>query len=286
MASRGTLAALALALLSIQPTTASSAIVQKWQTPGGTGYVLYSQVGDLNSDGTFDLLTGEFQAGGVVKLALRSGATGAILAQTAGTYQPQTFWIGNLEPTNDDNEIMFSDTPTAKLNCLQYTTGNSTLAVRWSYVPTPSGVPTKWNFIDLDGNGYLSFVFKDETGGSNKYFVRDYNGVLVSTIDLAATAPSGAGWNSSLYADDYDQDGRQEILIDYRYSGSPNQDVFYVYESNAPEPGAPADAARESRPMSHALPAVRRIEQVNGIWAEAGHTEIGSSTAPRMVELP
>lgn len=283
---RGTFPALALAALVALPTIASSAIVQKWQTPNGTGYILFSQIGDLNADSQYELLTGEFQAGGVVKVALRSGATGAILAQTAGTYLPTKFWIQNLDPSNGDRaEIIFSEASTGKLTCLSYTTGNSTLAVRWNYMPTPSGVPSKWAFADFDGTGNLYFFFKDESGGSTKYFVRDNNGTLQATFDLT-TAPVGSGWSSSLFVNDYDLIGRSNVMVDYHYSGVPDQDVLYVFHSNVPGPGIESAAEGARSAHTHPRPAARTIEQVNGAWVESGPAESEARATQGAVRLP
>lgn len=282
---RTTFPALALAALVALPTIASSAIVQKWQTPPGTGYILFAQIGDLNSDGHYELLTGELQAAGVVKVALRSGATGAILAQTVGTYSPTKFWIQNLEVSNDQAEVIFSETTTGKLTCLSYTTGNSTLAVRWSYMPTPSGVPSKWVFADFDGTGSLYFFFKDESGGSTKYLVRDNNATLQATFDLT-TAPVGSGWSSSLFVNDYDLVGRANVMVDYHYAGSPNQDVLYVFHSNVPGPGIESAAEGARSAGTHTRPAARTIEQVNGAWVESGPAESEARATQGAVRLP
>jgi len=65
----------------------------------------------------------------------------------------------------------------------------------------------------------------------------------VTTIDLGNSAPSGNTWNCQLRPDDYDLDGRQELMIDYYGHASggleADHDVVYVWESNAPEPARP-----------------------------------------------
>jgi hypothetical protein len=223
-------------VLSLLPTLASGAIVQKWQA--SSLYALVAQVGDINDDGVYDLVTVEAST---LKVALRSGTTGALVAQSAGAYAPaEELWIQNVDADNDA-EIIFNDVNTGNLVCLQYN-GTSTLAVRWNYKPTPNGVPPTWEFADLDGNGQLYLVFKDEVDFT-KWYVRDNNGVLVSTITLAA-APSGAGWVRDVSVDDYDFDGRQEILIDYHHVGTFAPDAVYVYESNAPAaPGIATDVS-------------------------------------------
>src|SRR5262245_62031090 len=121
---RRLLAAFVLASLLV-PAFASAAIVQKW-TSGATTYAWESQVsGDLNGDGTYDLVTIEAPAGGMSKIGIRSGSTGALLAQTAGTYQsPAKFWLANVDADNDV-EILFSDQATGKINCVEYTAGSS-----------------------------------------------------------------------------------------------------------------------------------------------------------------
>jgi len=251
MSHRKRLVAFALASLLV-PALASAAIVQKWASPQSTWVWMDEFYGDLDGDNHLDLVTLEPQAGNVVKFGIRSGSTGALLAQTAGTYQsPNGFWLANVDADND-YEILFSDQATGKINCLEYTVGSSTLTSRFSYVPTPAGVPTRWEFVDFDGNGHLYLVFKDEAPGSTKYYVRDYNGVLVTTIDLGVSAPSGNTWTCRLRPDDWDGDGRQELMIDYygHFSSEPDHSVLYVWESNAPGPAQPAASQRTAlRPM-------------------------------------
>ena len=229
----------ALAALCVFPMLASAAVVQKWKTPAGTNYLwLPSVSGGLAEDPTYEMVTLEIQSGGVAKVAVRSGSTGSLLAQTAGTYaDPRDFLVANVNSTGS-NEILFTDVATGTLNCLTYTPGSGTLAVRFSFKPTPNGVPSEWKFADLDGTFEYYMVFKDEAALSNNYYVRDNNGVLVATLTPAG-APSGNNWTRSLSVDDYDGDGRQEILIDYHNEQVPRQDVLYVYESNTPGPAQP-----------------------------------------------
>ena len=268
---------LTLASLLVLPTLAFAAIVQKWQSPPAN-YAVVSEFNDLNGDGSYEMLTVE--GGG--KIGIRSCSTGALLAQTAATYQPAKFWITYLEPTNEIAEIIFSDVASGNLVCVNYT-GSNTVPVRWSFMPTASGVPSTWEFVDFDGNGQPYMVFKDTGVNAAKYYIRNNSGGLVSTIDLTATAP-GSGWTAFLLVDDFEANNRQGLMIDYRAT-SPVQDQLYLFDSNAPAPGTPVGRASELRP-THVRPAVRAIEQVSGAWAEAGNQEMEPSGVQRAVRLP
>ena len=250
---RRTFAVLALASWFVIPAVAGAAIVQKWRTPNGVSYGWVDQVsGDINGDGSYEMVTVEAPVAGLSKIGIRSGSTGALLTQTAGSYAPSQFLIGSVDGISSD--IFFTDIPTGNLNCLHYALG--ALSLRFSFRPTPNGVPSEWKFADLDGNGHLYMVFKDEAPLSNNYYVRDNTGTLVATLNPAG-APSGGGWSRHLSLDDYDGDGRQEILITYR-----NQsvgDVLYVYENNSPPvasaakaPGVPNPAQVDGRAGSSA----------------------------------
>jgi len=277
---RGTLGALVLASLFALPSVASSAIVQKWGSI--SNYYVISPINDLNNDNSFEMLTVEPGSGGGVKIGVRSTSTGALLAQTTGSYQPDEFWITYLEPTNGIAEVVFLEHSTGNLVCLNYVNG-PTVSVRWSFKPVPTLWPTTWTFADLDGTGQLYMVFKDPAPSTTKFYVYNNSGTLVSTIDLTTTAPAGTGWTTSLSVDDYDNDGRQEFLIDDHNSGGMTpQDFLYMYESNAPAPQAPASAPPSAQ---HAQRLVRKFERVEGDWSEV-KSATPDAPAASAVRLP
>lgn len=280
---RGKLAlAFALASLFGIPALASAAIVQRWQSLPANYYVV-SPINDFIGDGHYEMLTIEPASGGA-KIGVRSASTGAVLAQTTGVYQPgPVFWVTYLEDTNEIAEIIFSDVATGNLVCVNYT-GGSTLPVRWSFLPTSSGVPPTWVFADLDGTG-LDMVFKDPLAGTYKYYVRDRNGALVTTIDHSTIAP-GSGWTSSLIVDDFENAGnRQDLMIDYHHS-SPAQDIYYLYGSNGLSPMAPAAAPSALNAARTVRRAARRFERVDGTWAEVGAAKPESAADQPLVRLP
>lgn len=280
---RGTFAALALTALFALPTLASASIVQRWQSLPAN-YTVVSQLNDFNADGSFEMLTLEPAGGGTVKVGVRSCSTGALLATTVGTYLPTQFWLTYLEPTNEIEEIIFADQLTGNLVCVNYTTGATSLPVRWSFQPTSSGVPPVWTFVDFDGTGQLYMAFKDPLPNTPKYYVRDNAGTLVTTIDQTAQVTT-SGWSVALYVDNFEVDNRQQLMIDYHYS-SPSSDVLFVFDNGVPGSAAPADAASGLQPAQHARPAVRSFEPLGAGWVESGHTELAASAVPNAVRLP
>ena len=234
MNARGVFAALSCAALLSLPMGASAAIVQKWLTTSGLNYRLISKAGDFNGDGVFKLITGETASGGTVKIGIRSGATGALLAQTALAYTVNGTWVQDIDA--DGSAEIFIRDPSGRFICLHYTTGNSTLAVRWTYTVAPQ---FEWAFVDFDGHGRPCIAFKDLT--TNNYFVINYSGIQIATFTIAS-GPTGIGWSTGLYASDYDSDGHEELLIDYHYGNATgSSDVLYMYDANAPtavKPGA------------------------------------------------
>ena len=130
MTSRGTLTALALTSLLVVPTVASAAIVQKWQTAAGVSYHLRSRAGDLNGDGVFDLITDE-ASGANVKIGVRSGATGVLMAQTALAYRINDFLVQDLDHDGIP-EVIIQDISTGHYICFNLTIASGTLAVRWT----------------------------------------------------------------------------------------------------------------------------------------------------------
>jgi hypothetical protein len=280
---RGTFAALALTALFALPTLASASIVQRWQsTPAN--YSVVSQLNDFNGDDNFEMLTEEIGGGGAVKIGVRSCSTGALLATTAATYQPVKFWLTNLEQSNGVEEIIFTDQASGNIVCLNYTTGATTLTVRWAFQPTPTGISLIWTFVDFDGTGQLYMAFKDLTANSARYYIRDNNGVLVTTIDQSAQVPLN-GWSVSLFVDRFEADNRQELMIDYHFATPPALDVLYVFDNGVPAATLPAGAASASSPTRHADPAVRTFEPANGGWAEVGQAALAAGTLPHAVEL-
>lgn len=336
MSARGMLAVLVLTALVVLPRTASSAIVEKWHTANGTSYRVLNRGGDLLGNGSYEMVTAEPVAGGVERVAVRSVATGALVAQSAGTYKVSQLWLADLDG-NGTTAIIFWDTVTGKLNCLNHTLGSSTMPVRWSFVASANwrladfggnGSPelvtvepgtgetgqitvrsaatgallaqtakappiytvgdlwiadldadglveilfkdtaghtlncltftsgpnsltvrwsyvaeTNWLFVDLDGNGKLYLAF--EAGADPNYRIYDRNGAQVAMFQPTG-APSGNGWEVYMRPDDYDGDGRQELLIDYLHGQAPASDILYVYESNSP---VSVQAVGEPRPI-------------------------------------
>jgi hypothetical protein len=241
-------------------------------------------VNDFNADGHYEMLTVEAAAGGA-KVGVRSTSTGALLAQTVGIYEPTQFWITYLEPTNEIAEIIFADQLTGNLVCVNYTTGATTLPVRWSFMPTPSGLASLWTFIDFDGNGQLSMVFKDPAANTPKYYIRDNNAALVTTIDQSAQVPSG--WTAvSLNTDAFENPNRQSLMILYDF-GPGTPDYVYLYASNAPPPPvAPAGTTGGSSPVRTAAPRVRTFVRANGAWAESALPSLAATTSLHPVALP
>ena len=233
MTARGTFAALVLASLFALPSLASATIVPKWNNAGGTAYRVISQGGDINLDGVYELITGEAPSSGTEKIGLRSGATGALLKQSALAYAWNGLWIQDLD--GDGNAELILWEVGGKFTCLHYAPGAPTLEVRWSFtLPVQS---FDWTFVDFDGNAKPYLVFKDNA--SNNYWVYNNAGVQVTTFNLSG-GPTGAGWTTYLYVSDYDYDNRWELLIDYHNSLSAGSDILYMYENNAPvavEPG-------------------------------------------------
>jgi hypothetical protein len=285
---RGTFVALALSGLLAFPMLASASIVQRWQSLP-THYGVVSEINDLDANGQYEMVTEEVGGGGV-HVGVRSTSTGALLAQTVGLYQPIQFWITYLEPTNQIAEIIFTDLLTGNVVCVNYTTGATTLAVRWSFLPPAGSFYSLSNFIDFDGNGQLSMVLKDEHTSTFKYYIYDNNGALVTTIDHTGLYPATS--TVSIYANVFENPNRQSLMIQYHTPPdppTPTQDFVYLFASSAPPPPtqAPAGAASEPRPVRSALPKVRSfLRSDNGSWTEAGVTEPTRTATPHVVTLP
>lgn len=272
MTARRVLALLVVTSLFVLPTLASSAIVEKWHTASGVNYHVISRYGNLNDEGTYHLVTGE-TSGSNERIGIRSASTGALLAQSALAYYVNGIWARDLE-ADGDIELIVWDGNTGKVNCFDYTTGSSTLAVRWSYLPFPAGGVFDMQFVNFDGNGELYLVFSEQPAPpaplSHKYAVYDRNGAQVSTFVLTG-APNSGSWTISLDAADYDADEREELLIRYHLNSPPppnetpyTQDVLFMYEKNPTvgvEPGTTASRSVELGP-SYPNPTFRlsRIE--------------------------
>jgi hypothetical protein len=188
----------------------------------------------LSDDAAYHLITGE-TSGSNERIGLRSAATGALLAQTALDYHVNGIWARDLDG-DGDAEIIVWDGNTGKFNCFDYTTGSSTLAVRWSYLPFSVAGVVDFQFVDFDGDGRIYLVFEGE---APNFAVRDHNGVQVSTFSLPS---HGSGWGTTLEVADYDADQREELLIRYSdsFQGVVTQEELYMYESVsavAVEPG-------------------------------------------------
>jgi len=184
---------------------------------------------NLDNNNTAETITVEPGVGGFQQVVVRAAATGSVVAQTTQTSPPYN--VGQLSVVDLDNdglaEILFWDASAHKMNCLAFTPGPNTLAVRWSYPAYPN-----WTLVDFDGNSHLYLVFQESVSDPS-YFIYDRNGTNVSTFHPSG-APFGNGWVAYMRPDDYDGDGRQELLLDYQYGPAPGNDVLYVYESNSP----------------------------------------------------
>src|SRR5689334_313231 len=149
MPGRGTFVVLAIASLLVIPTVGSTAIVQKWQTASGENYQLLFNVDDFNGDGVSDMLTEE-ASGTNSRIGIRSGKTGALLAQTALAYKINDFLYQDLDGDGVP-EIIIEDFNSGHYLCFNVTPGSSTLPVRWTTSATFSG-PAARTFVDFDGN--------------------------------------------------------------------------------------------------------------------------------------
>ena len=210
MSTRGALAVLALATQLMLPMIASAAIVQKWQTTPGVVYQVIS-AGDLNGDGIYDLLTGESPSGSTVRVGIRSGATGALLAQTALAYQVNGLWFRDLD--NDGIPEMMIWDPTGHLTCFNSTVGSGTFTQRWSIAPFPVHTDhTHVTFVDFDGNGHPYLVINDELSNSD-FYVYTGSGVLVTHVTLPSVP---AGYRLTFLPFDFDGDNQEELMVDVR----------------------------------------------------------------------
>ena len=224
MNTRGAFATFVLASLCVLPAIASAAIVQKWQTAAGVNYRVIAKVGDINGDGVYKILTGE-TVSGTERVGIRSGTTGALLAQTVGSsYRVNMLWIMDID-ANSVPEILAYDA-SGNVNCFEYTTGSSTLALRWSAV---AGFAADIAWVDFDGNGHLFLVTKDPN--SNAYHVYDNNGAPVAAPAL--TGPTGIGWTSQMYVDNFDQDIQQELVFGYSLQGAAPSELQMLQTSTA-----------------------------------------------------
>jgi len=223
MTVRGTLAAFVIACSLAIPAAVSAAIVEKWHTDPAVHYELMTR-GDKNGDGTYDLITHE--ASGTI--AVRSGATGALIAQTTLADTVNGMWFQDLD--NDGvPEIIVWDI-SGKRTCFNWTAGSSTLPVRWS--SRAFKWPTDMAFVDFDGNGKLYTVFMPSD--SSWFYVYDSNGQLVSAMTLT---PTLLGAKSEMIVGDFDRDEKEDLLIDF-----PEEHLLWLYQSGSAvgaEPGLP-----------------------------------------------
>jgi hypothetical protein len=222
MTARGALLALFLTSSCVIPAVASAAIVQKWQTANGVTYKVLAWPGYLFDDGSYNMITAELVSG-TQRIGLRDGATGALLAQTEpNSYAPYVFWFLDMDGDSRP-EIIFLDGAGAMV-CLTYIPSSSTLAVLWSVALGQTVQPLEW--VDFDGNGFrylVAFVTSPGPYPNGQYLVYDYNGVQVAAPALPSTNQT-----ISLYVNDFDSDGRQELLV--AYDAEPND--LYMLEIN------------------------------------------------------
>jgi hypothetical protein len=239
---RRTLAAFALASLFVLPTIASAAIVEKWHTGAGDTYRKINE-SFLNEDGVYKLITGE-ASGADEKIGIRSAATGALLAQSTLAYDVSAYYLLDVDG-DGDLEIIVRDGNTWKFDCLDYTTGSSTLAVRWSYLMIAPGGQYELEFVDLDNTGHPYLVFNP--AGTDSFLVY-WGSNAASVARFRVAGDLGNGWSTHLIAANVDSDDKQELLIDFRASPNPNsseygpggQDELWVFESTTAldvEPG-------------------------------------------------
>ncbi len=74
-----------------------------------------------------------------------------------------------------------------------------------------NGVPSGVCIIDLDNNGELEFAASFEYGSKNGIFAYDWDGTTLTELDYYNGI--GYGFAFDVYACDYDDDGKMEVLI-------------------------------------------------------------------------
>lgn len=244
MTHRRTFAVLGIASLLLIPCFATAAIVEKWHGTGSPSYVLLWDGGDLNGDGISDLITMELSGG--THIGVRNAATGALQVQSSQSLTASSVQVGDID-ADGKPEIIFKDDVAGKITCLTFSSAPVALTFRWAYVPTPLGVPS-WDYVDFDGNQHLYLLFKDPTQNTNNYYVYDHNGVLFTQF-----SPTGASGYVEEGRDeaDFDNDGRQELLIQFKDANNPmSQGRFlYMFENNSPV-SVEANPGGTARPLS------------------------------------
>jgi len=252
MTARRASTALAFAVLCSLPAIASAAIVQKWQTAAGVNYRELGPV-PITDDGVLKLLTAEPVAG-KERIGLRSGATGALLAQSAASYTIIWGLIQNVD-ADDDNEIFVADASSGNIVCLGYTTGSDTLATLWSVPGGGSTVQTA--FVDFDGNDHLYLVvfLNPGPGNNSSYAIYNSNGVQVAAPSLPSIAYTGSGTMSAdLYVDDFDHDGQQELVIGYKPPNSTTSSQLYMLQTSTSVSVAPEIAGLPAAELGACYP--------------------------------
>lgn len=236
MTGRGLLVALAVASLLVIPTIASTAIVPKWQTASGENYDVMFNVDDFNGDGVSDFLTEE-ASGTNDRLGIRSGKTGALLAQTALAYKINDFLYEDLDGDGIP-EIIIEDLNSGHYICFNVTPGSSTLAVRWTSSASFTG-PAARTFVDFDGNGrlYTVLLAPGPAPSNATFWVYDRNGTLAANNTIQLLDPSLPPELHPIYATG---DDHEELLIRYHTdpansgSGSGTQvDEMWIFQSSA-----------------------------------------------------
>jgi hypothetical protein len=225
-------AALAFASI-VLPAAALAQFGEKWRTTHAVSYSIYD-IADFDGNGALDFLTGENRDASGEFIGVRLTSTGALLAQTATRYEHQNLFATDLDG-DGPREILFFDPATGRQRCFSFSGPPGPLVLRWAIRPFGISDPSQMYFVDLDGNGQLYIVF--QSSSSEQFEIYTRTGTLFGTFD--ANQQHGAIFEA-LLNQDFDGDGREEILLIYReYSGAPYQSLIML-ESTAPvgvEPG-------------------------------------------------
>jgi hypothetical protein len=231
MTPRRTLAAFAVASLLLVPGLGHAAIVEKWHETGSPDYFLLADAGDVNEDGIYDLITMEITGG--THLGIRNAATGAIEVQSSQSVTATSVQIVDID-ADGKPEIIFYDTVAQKMTCFTFTKAPVALTFRWAYTPAAIAVqPNGWDYIDFDGNGQLYMMYRDNAVNNPNYYAYDHNGVLFTQFNPAEPSGYVEEWH---HISDYDNDGRQELLIQFKDTSIPSSQErrLFMFENNSP----------------------------------------------------
>jgi hypothetical protein len=240
-----------LMLFLLAPAVASAAIVTKWQPAPGDNWSLMGHLGYVTSSSVYDLLTRENSASGT-KIGLRAAGTGALLAQTALPYAPNSLWLQDLDG-DDTPEILVFDGLTGHCTCFNWpAAGSDSIGVRWKTTQV-FGTGLQVAFVDFDGNGkhYVAFM----KAGSDTFVVYDRNGVQAAFVTIVG-APNPTQYTSRLVAGPFD-DGKakEELWVEYapKAAGSLVSNVW-VYQSSTAVGVAPGTPGAGSLQLSASRP--------------------------------